>query len=247
MRTNRSIASLREDIARCLNQLRLGALIEQLELQYENPAFSSQCFERRLFEALQQTCDARSGKVFAKLMNTSNLSADVAQADFEDYLVTPLREKFSSLIDELKTGEWMRAERPLNLVIVGPTGAGKSWLACAFARQACRLNLKVLYVTSTKAVLSQLNGNEKLMTKLIKTQVLILDDFLLNQLTEMECQHMHTVIQARYQRRPTIILSQHPMETWIHVLPSGSAGDAIVDRIVHFTRYIQLTGEKSLR
>lgn len=85
------------------------------------------------------------------------------------------------------------------------------------------------------------------MTKLIKTQVLILDDFLLNQLTEMECQHMHTVIQARYQRRPTIILSQHPMETWIQVFPSGSASDAIVDRIVHFTKYIQLTGEKSLR
>lgn len=247
MRTNRSIEAMRQEIASCLTQLRLGALTEHLKVQYDNPAFANQCFERRLLDALQQTCAERSGKTFAKLMDAAHLSGDVVNASFDDYWLTPTREKYSSLMDELQTGEWIEAERPLNLVIAGPTGCGKSWIACAMTRKACLLGLKVVYATSTKKVLSQLSDNELLMKRLVKAQLLVFDDFLLSPLTDTECQLMHTIIQARYQRRPTIILSQQPMETWIKVMPPGSASDAILDRIFHFSRYIQLTGEKSLR
>ena len=85
------------------------------------------------------------------------------------------------------------------------------------------------------------------LNKIIKTQLLILDDFLLDELNNQECHWLHQIIQERYQKRATVILSQRPLETWAKVLPLGANADAIMDRLLHYSHYIQLNEEKSLR
>lgn len=168
-------------------------------------------------------------------------------ANFEDYWQTEARKAFCSIIDQLKTCEWMTKEKPANLVMVGPSGSGKSWLASAFARQACHLNLKVQFIGCTQELLNNLKQrdqvSDRLFRKVIKVQLLILDDFLLNVPTEAECYWLHEIIQKQYQKKSTIVLSQKPIVTWSQILPRGASSDALVDRFHH----IQLMEPKSLR
>ena len=252
MRTNRNVTKLRHDIKDALLQLRMSPLEQELEKQYDQPQWEQLGFERRLAEALQNVCDQRNSKNFQKLMQNACISPDVELADFDDFWLTPARKDYSSLIEQLRSCEWLIKEKPANLVIVGPTGSGKSWLASAFAREACRLNLKVQFIGSTKRLLEELNRYKledynRFFNKIVKANLLILDDFLLEVPTEQECRWLHEIIQNRYQKRATIILSQKPMQTWPQILPQGAATDAVVDRLVHFSHYFQLKEEKSLR
>lgn len=93
----------------------------------------------------------------------------------------------------------------------------------------------------------KLEDNNRFFIKIVKANLLILDDFLLEVPTEQECRWLHEIIQNRYQKRATIILSQKPMQTWPQIMPQAAATDAVVDRLVHFSHYFQLKGEKSLR
>lgn len=206
-----------------------------------------------LADALDGVCEKRSESNYEKLMEKARISADVSQADFNDYWETPARQRYSSLIEQLRTCEWLTKERPANLVIAGASGSGKSWLASAFAREACRLNLRVQFIGNTKKLLDDLSELKldgavtRYLNKMTKAQLLILDDFLLDDLTNQECSWLHQIIQERYQKRATIILSQKPMETWTKILPTGPLADAIMDRLLHYSHYIQLNEEKSLR
>lgn len=253
MRINRSINKLRQDIKQSLQQLKLGALQQELEKQYDEPNFETLSFERRLSDALNNVCEKRSALNYEKLMDRAHISADVRAADFEDYWATTARQPYSSLIEQLKTCEWLIKERPANLIIAGASGSGKSWLASAFAREACRLNLRLHFVSNTKKFLDDLKELKldgavtRYLNKIIKTQLLILDDFLLDELNNQECHWLHQIIQERYQKRATVILSQRPLETWAKVLPLGANADAIMDRLLHYSHYIQLNEEKSLR
>lgn len=253
MRTNRSIGKLRDDIKHNLQQLKLGVLQQELEKQYDQPAFEALGFERRLADALHNVCEKRSELTYEKLMDKARISADVRLADFNDYWETTARKQYSSLIEQLKTCEWLTKERPFNLVIAGASGSGKSWLASAFAREACRLNLRGHFIGNTQKFLNDLKevnlegSITRYLNKISKAQLLILDDFLLDDLTDQECHWLHQIIQERYQMRSTIILSQKPMETWTKVLPPGPTTDAIMDRLLHYSHYIQLNEEKSLR
>lgn len=220
MRTNRSLSNLRGDIKYFLTQLKLSALQLELENQYGQPNMEGLSFERRLSEALRNVCEKRSEINFEKVMNQACVSPDVRHADFENFWPTAARKPFSSLVEQLQTYEWLIKEKPANLVIVGHSGAGKSWLASAFSRQACRLNLRVRFIGNTKQFLDELNtyqsegSSSRYLSKFIKAQLLILDDILLNDLTNRECHWLHQIIQQRYQKRATIILSQKPTATW---------------------------------
>lgn len=253
MRTNRSINNLRQDIRHFLTQLKFSTLQLELEKQYDQPNMETLSFERRLADALHNVCEKRSEINYEKVMDQACVSPDVRQADFENFWSTAARKPFSSLIEQLQTCEWLIKEKPANLVIVGPSGAGKSWLASAFSRQACRLNLRVRFVGNTKQFLDDLNthksegSSSRYLSKIIKTQLLVLDDFLLDDLTNQECHWLHQIIQQRYQKRATIILSQKPMPTWKQILPPGANADAIMDRLLHYSYYLELKEEKSLR
>ncbi|MER9127788.1 ATP-binding protein [Mesorhizobium sp. M0959] len=136
----------------------------------------------------------------------------------------------------LAQGEWLKA--PDNLIVTGQTGTGKSWLACAFGRQAARLDPSVLYVRVPRLfedlALARLNGRfPRLIDKLTRVQLLILDDFGTHSLTDQQRFHLFEIIEERYRRKSTLITAQVPVARWHDLIADPTDADAILDRIVH--------------
>jgi DNA replication protein DnaC len=153
------------------------------------------------------------------------------------------------LMQELLGGGWIEAHD--NLVITGPTGVGKSWLACALGHKACRDNRSVLYVRAPKLfdelALAHGDGSFARRAKsLAAVQLLIFDDWGLEPLTAQARHDLLEILEDRYGRRSTLVTSQVPVADWHSLIGQATYADAILDRLVHNAHRIDLTGE-SLR
>jgi DNA replication protein DnaC len=149
----------------------------------------------------------------------------------------------------LAQGQWLTAHE--NLIVTGQTGTGKSWLACAFGRQAARLDHSVLYVRMPRLfedlALARLDGRfPRLIDKLARVQLLILDDFATHSLTDQQRFHLFEIVEERYRRKSTIITAQVPVATWHDLIGDATVADAVLDRIIHNAHRITLQGD-SLR
>jgi DNA replication protein DnaC len=154
-----------------------------------------------------------------------------------------------ALFHKLTGGEWIDAHD--NLILCGPTGVGKSWLACALGHKACRDNRSVLYQRIPKlfAELAMARGDGRyvrIMRALNSVQLLILDDWGLETLDAGARRDLYEILEERYGRRSTILTSQVPLDKWHQVIGDPTYADAILDRIVHNAHRIDLTGD-SLR
>lgn len=137
------------------------------------------------------------------------------------------------------------------ILITGATGCGKSYLASALGHQACLLGFKVAYFNTQKLLLktkmARLEGTIlKLMDKLSKTELIILDDFGLTHFEKQQQMDFMEIIEDRHGKMATIIVSQLPVPSWYDVIGEETIADAILDRLVHSAYRIQLKGE-SLR
>ena len=154
-----------------------------------------------------------------------------------------------ALFHKLAGGEWIEANE--NVILCGPTGIGKSWLACALGHKACRDNRSVLYQRVPKlfAELALARGDgryARLMRALNGVQLLILDDWGLEPLDPGSRRDLYEILEERYGRRSTILTSQVPVDEWHAVIGDPTYADAILDRIVHNAYRIDLAGD-SLR
>ena len=154
-----------------------------------------------------------------------------------------------SLFQKLSAGGWIDAHD--NLILCGPTGVGKSWLASALGHRACRDNRSVLYQRVPKLftdlALARADGrHRRLLRNLTSPQVLILDDWGLEPLDAAARHDLLEILEDRYGRRSTIVTSQVPVEHWHQLIGDPTYADAILDRLVHNATRIDLTGE-SLR
>ena len=153
------------------------------------------------------------------------------------------------LFKKLAEGRWIDAHD--NVIFSGPTGVGKSWLACALGHRACRNNRSVLYQRVPKlfADLALARGDGRyagISRALGGVQLLILDDWGLEPL-DAEARHdLLEILEERYGRRSTIVTSQLPVEDWHEVIGDPTYADAILDRLVHNAHRLDLTGD-SLR
>jgi len=135
-----------------------------------------------------------------------------------------------------------------NLIITGATGVGKSFLASAIGHQACLLGYKTLYF-NTRKLFNQLHAGLadgayfKLIAKIEKQDLLILDDFGLHPLDKNARQALLEIIEDRHQKRSTIITSQFPVGKWHPIIGENAIADAILDRLVHAAHRIELVGE----
>ena len=142
--------------------------------------------------------------------------------------------------------QWIKQH--LNLLITGPTGVGKTWIACALAQKACREGYNALYLRLPRLLqelpIAKGDGTyTNLLTRLAKIDVLILDDWGLSKLVAEQRRDLLEILEDRHDIRSTIVTSQLPLDKWHHIIGDPTLADAILDRLVHNAYKINLKGE----
>jgi DNA replication protein DnaC len=149
------------------------------------------------------------------------------------------------MFQSLRDGRWISKARPV--LITGPCGVGKSWLACALGHEACRQGKTVLYFRMPRllADLAAARGDgsyDRLFRKIARADVLILDDWGPEQLTAPQRRDLMEIIDERYGRKATVVTSQLPIDTWHDMIGDPTFADAILDRLVHNAHKFALDG-----
>ncbi len=229
-----------------IEQLRLFGMAKALREQLENREATTLSFEERLGFLIDREQTERENKRLAARLKTAKLRLS---AVFEDIDFRQQRGLDKSLVMALASNQWI-SER-LNLIITGPTGAGKSYLACALSHKACRDNYGCLYQRLPRLLedlsLARHDGRyPKMMKSLLKADLLILDDFGLVPLTAEQQRNLLEIVEDRYDRRSTLITSQLAVKHWHKTIGDPTIADAILDRLVHNAYKIELEGD-SLR
>jgi len=171
------------------------------------------------------------------------------QASVEDVDYRAARGLDRALFLKLSGGNFIRERR--NLLITGPCGVGKSWLACALGHKACRENMSVLYTRMPRlfADLAIAHGDARyarLLRSLARVKLLILDDWGPETLTPNQARDLLEIVEDRYDKGSLIITSQVPVDRWHDLIGVPTLADAILDRVIHNAYRIELAGE-SLR
>lgn len=151
-----------------------------------------------------------------------------------------------ALVTQLTTGQWLR--EGLNLLILGPTGVGKTWIACALAQHACRQGYTTRYLRVPRLFeelkLAHADGRfPKLKAGLARIDLLVLDDWGLASLDAPARRDLLELLDDRHGHRSTLVTSQLPVEHWHEVIGDPTLADAILDRLVHSAYRLTLKGE----
>jgi DNA replication protein DnaC len=229
-----------------LRALKLFGLAEAFAQQLEQPPTQALAFEERLALLVEREVSYRDNRRLQRLLRAAKLRQ---QACVEDIDYRHQRGLDRALVATLTSCDWIRAQH--NLHITGPTGTGKSWLACAFGNQACRQGLSVRY-ERTGRLLDQLRvargdgSYPKLLRQLARVELLILDDFGLKPLTQSERHDLLEVIEDRHGLHATLLTSQLPIRAWHEYLNEPTVADALLDRLLNGAHRLELTGD-SLR
>jgi len=181
-----------------------------------------------------------------RLLKKARLRQEAALEDI-DYAAS--RGLNRQVMLELADPQWITAHR--NVILSGPTGIGKSYIACALGNSAARAGYTVLYIRAPRLfeTLQQSRGDGshlKALARLSRAQLLIIDDFLLTPLSDWERRDLLEVIEDRYQAGATVITSQCPITDWHPAIGDPTLADAICDRLLHNAYRIELRGD-SLR
>lgn len=230
-----------------LKSLKLDGMARALEEQQIMPASQALAFEDRLGLLVEREIVWRDNRRLERLLRQAKLKQ--AQACMEDIDYRGSRGLDKRFMVTLAGCEWIRRQQ--NVLLTGPTGAGKTWLACALGNQACRQGFSVMYVRVPR-LLEQLriaHGDGsfgKLLAQLARIDVLLLDDWGLTPLQSSERHDLLELVDDRVNARSTIITSQLPVDHWHAWLNDPTLADAILDRLVHASHRIALKGE-SLR
>ncbi len=201
-------------------------------------------FDERLGLMLDREIALRADKRLTNRLATAKLR--FANASIEDIDFTAHRGLDRRNVLSLAQGAWLKANE--NLILTGQTGTGKTWIACAFGRQAARLDYSVLYVRMPRLfedlALARLDGRfPRLIDKLARVQLLILDDWGTHTLSDRQRLDLLEIFEERYRRKSTLITAQIPVATWHEMIGEATLADAILDRIVHNAHRITLEGD----
>ncbi len=229
-----------------LQTLRLSGMYKALIEQMNMPDSETLSFEERLGLLADREIAEREDRRLKTRMRQAKLKHNACVEDI-DYRAPRGLDK--ALVLQLSACRWIH--EGLNLIVSGPTGVGKTWIACALAHKACREGYTALYLRLPRLFedLSLAHGDGrfvKLMAGFAKTDLIVLDDWGLAKFSAEQRHDLLELLDDRHGNRSTLVTSQVPVDHWHEVIGDPTLGDAILDRLVHSAYRINLKGE-SLR
>ncbi len=229
-----------------LYELRLFGMAKALEEQDASPKYERLDFLDRLALLVdRESAERDTNRLRLRLKQAKlRLTATVEDVDFRHP-----RGLDKSLVLALAGCRWIREHH--NVIITGPTGVGKSYLACALAHKACREGFRALYLRAPRLfddlALAKADGRyRRVLAAYARIDLLVIDDWGLASLTEEQRRDVLEILEDRHDLRSTLIASQLPIEKWHKVIGDPTLGDAILDRLVHNAHKLTLKGD-SLR
>jgi DNA replication protein DnaC len=234
---------LNQHTLQLLTQLKLDGMARAFEEQSGQTNAASLSFEERFGLLVDREFTHRDTKRVDRLLKQAKLKVSGACVEDIDYRAGRGLDK--RLMASLSTCDWIRHGH--SVLITGATGCGKTWIACALAQQACRQGFSALYVRLPRLFeeLRIAHGDGSFTRKLAalaRTDVLLLDDWGVNPLTQPERADLLEILDDRVATRSTIVTSQLPVEHWHEYLADPTLADAILDRIVHQSHKLKLKG-----
>jgi DNA replication protein DnaC len=226
-----------------LQELCLTGMHSAYTEQLESTDYDSLSFDERLGLLVDREHTQRHNRRLKTRLTKARLRLCAAIEDI-DYRHPRGLDK--SLMLSLAGCDWVRQRH--NVILTGPTGVGKTYLACALGHKACREGFSVLYHRALRLfqdlALAKADGRyPKLMNALAKTDLLILDDWATAVLTDEQRRDLFEIVEDRYERRSTLIGAQMPLNLWHDAIGEPTLADAILDRLVHNAHKIQLKGD----
>jgi DNA replication protein DnaC len=227
-----------------LRTLKLIGMADALEQQQTQPATHDElCFEERLSLLVDRETTYRQNNKITRLLKTAQLKL---QANPEDVDYCHPRGLMKNQFAQLLNGQWLQQHH--NILLTGPTGCGKTYLACVLATQACRQGYSVRYFRISRLLedLSIAHGDgrfSKLIQQLAKTDVLLLDDWGLEKLSLGQRNDLLEIMEDRHGSKSTLITSQLPINQWHQSIGDATLADAILDRLLHNAHKVKLKGE----
>lgn len=238
---------LNHQTAERLRQIRLWGMADAFLAQLGQADVRVLSFEERFGLLVDQEVSYRDSRRLKRLLKEAKLKQQACLEDI-DYGVG--RGLDRQLLRSLGTGLWIRQRQ--NVLVTGPTGVGKTYLACALANAACRQGFSARYYRVPRLLselaISRGDGSYgRVLARLAKVEVLVLDDWGLTPLSANEGRELLEVIEERCLAGSTVVTSQLPVSKWHAVMGDPSVADAILDRLVHHAHRIELQGESMRR
>jgi DNA replication protein DnaC len=231
-----------------LISMKLHGMAAAVQEQMKNRAYKDLSFEERLGMLIDREMDNRQDRKLRTLLTKARFR--YPGASVEDINFRAKRGISKDVILKLSRNGWIKDKR--NMIITGSTGVGKTYFACALGNSACRAGISTYYVRLPRLFqqlkISRADGSYgKLLQKLSRINLLIVDDWGLSPLSDTERIDFLEIMEDRYNVRSTIISSQIPVDKWHDLIGEPTIADAICDRLIHNAHKIRLTGSKSMR
>jgi DNA replication protein DnaC len=226
-----------------LRAMRLGGFADGFARQLENSQMAQLSFEERFSLLVEQQWLERQNRALARRFKLARLAQRAALEDL-DYKHPRGLER--TVVKSLASSQWVVAHH--NLIITGPCGVGKSYLACAFAHKAIRDGFTAYYTRAPRLFqeLAAARGDGSLqqwLKRIAHTEVLVVDDWAMHPLSEMERRDFLEICEERYERCSTVLTSQFAVRNWHKQIGDPTIADSILDRLVHNAYRLELKGE----
>ena len=235
--------TLRQPNIERMLQLGLSGMAEAMQEHADIADIDQLGFDDRLAMLLERECEHRDTRSYQAHLRQAQLRV---RANIEDVDCRAGRGIARSTLTQLATGGWIR--HSVNLIVLGATGCGKTYLVCALAHQACRQKRAVLYrrvpeLITELARARDSGRRDRLLRRIARTDLLVLDDWGLQDFCPEGRRDLLEIVEQRYQHKSVLIASQIPVDQWHQVIGEATIADAILDRIVHNAHVIELKGD----